>query len=457
MTGTRPIRVSFLIDSLSYAGTEMQLLALIQSLDRSRVQPSLVLLNGTLAESQSLEPRDCPILRLGLTSFRNLPATARAVTRLARFWKRQHVDVVQTYFLDSTYFGVPIARALGIRRVVRVRNNLGHWLTPTHRGLGRFIGRIVDATITNSQAGHDALRAAEGLAAEKLVLLENGVDVDRFAKLDPPRRDNGVTIGVMANLRPVKGVDVFIRAAKQLILGNSGQHISDTITLPLPSGFLYPPSDPHAPFCFLPRLFGPLPPCGGGLGWGVEPSRASTPHPITPPPGGRGPEGCGRGLVSFGSLQGNSDRETEVKFLIAGDGEQRAELERLVDQLDLSDHVTFLGRIRNVTSFLTQIDIGVVPSHAEGMSNALLEFMASGRPVVATDVGANAELLGHGSRGLLVPPGDEIALATAINQLIVDEPLAARLAASARDYVQTYFDRGEMCRRFEEFYERLCA
>ena len=389
MNGGRPIRVSFLIDSLSYAGTEMQLLALIRSLDQSRVLPSLVLLNGTSAESRSLEPSDCPLLRLSLTSFRNLPATARAVTRLARFWKRQHVDVVQTYFLDSTYFGVPLARALGIRRVVRVRNNLGHWLTPTHRGLGRFIGRIVDATITNSQAGHDALRAAEGLPAEKLVVLENGVDVDRFAKLDLPRRENGVTVGVMANLRPVKGVDVLLRAASRMLSWRAGR-VSDRRNLQAQAPVAYAPGSP-------------------------------------------------------------------IRFLIAGDGEQRIYLERLAQELQIADHVQFLGRIRNVTSFLSQIDLGVVPSHAEGMSNALLEFMAAGRPVIATEVGANAQLLGHGSRGMLVQPGDEVALADAIHQMVVDEALAARLAAAAQEYVQTYFDRKEMRYRFEDFYARLCA
>ena len=362
-----PLHVSFMIDSLSYAGTELQLLALIRSLDRTRVQPSLVLLNGTSQESQSLEPSGCPILRLSLKSFKNLPATARAVARLAKFWQREHVDIVQTYFLDSTYFGVPVARALGIRRVIRVRNNVGHWLTPMHRGLGRFIGRIVDATITNSPAGRNALQKVEGGNPAKLTVLENGVNIDQFAAIRPKRRGDVINIGVMANLRRVKGVDIFLRAAA--MVASSHQH---------------------------------------------------------------------------------------VRFQIAGDGEQHADLERLTGELGIADRVTFLGRIRNVTGFISGLDVAVVPSRAEGMSNSLLEFMAAGRPLVATSVGANAELLAE-DRGLLVPPEDTVALADAMIRLVDDVGLARRLGAAAQDHAIAHHGREKMIHQFEEYYLKMCA
>ena len=212
---TRPIRVCYLIDGLTRAGTETQLLALIRSLDRRRVQPSLVMLNGDDDLSRELTPQNCPVLSFGVRSLHSTDAL-RAGAKLARFWRRERIDLVQTYFLDSTYFGVPLARLSGVRRVVRVRNNLGHWLTPKHRALGRLMGRLVDATLTNCEPARTALLSAEGGSPRKVVVLENGVDDQRFSIIalpsHRPRR-----IGAVANLRPVKGIDVFVRAAGQLV------------------------------------------------------------------------------------------------------------------------------------------------------------------------------------------------------------------------------------------------
>ncbi len=361
----RPVRVNYFIDRLSRAGTETQLLALIHSLDRKVVEPSLTLLDGTDVESRSLEPTNCPVKRLGITSLKRPAEVARASRRLLRFWRRQAVDVVQTYFLDSTYFGVPLARLAGVKRIIRVRNNVGHWLTPKHRGLGRVIGRITDVTLTNSQPGLQSLRIAERGNRNKLVVLENGVDLDRFAHMPSLSRHGSiVTVGAVGNLRPVKGMDVLVRAAARL-------------------------------------------------------------H--------------------------------NVRFVVAGEGHQRHELQSMIDSLGMTQRFTLLGQVNDMPAFLAGIDVAVLPSRAEGMSNALLEFMAAGRPVVATRVGANAQVLEDGKNGLLVPPGDDELLADAIHQLVRDERLAMRLADSARRHVEAHYGRTAMQLRFEQFYRRLCA
>src|SRR5262245_60100399 len=124
-TSTEPVRVCFMIDRLSRAGTESQLLALIRELDRARVQPSLVLLDGEDDLSRALEPDDCPVLRLGVRRIVSLHA-ARAARRLQSFWREQKPDVLQVYFLDAAYFGAPVAKLSGVKKVVRVRNNLGY-------------------------------------------------------------------------------------------------------------------------------------------------------------------------------------------------------------------------------------------------------------------------------------------------------------------------------------------
>ncbi|MFL5341016.1 MAG: glycosyltransferase, partial [Gemmataceae bacterium] len=137
LTTAAPVRVCFLIDRLSRAGTETQLLALIREFDRRRVQPFLVLLDGEDEASQALEPADCPVLRLGVQSFASGRAVA-AASRFVGFLKRHRIDVLQAYFLDSIYFGVPLAKLAGVQHVLRVRNNLGYWLTAKHRLLNRI-------------------------------------------------------------------------------------------------------------------------------------------------------------------------------------------------------------------------------------------------------------------------------------------------------------------------------
>jgi glycosyltransferase involved in cell wall biosynthesis len=361
------VRVCFLIDRLTRGGTETQVLALIRALDRRRVEPTLVLLDGTDPESQSLEPTDCPVLRLGLQSLHK-PAMFSAAAKLTRFWREHGTDVVQVYFLDSAYLGVPLARLAGVRRIVRVRNNLGHWLTPTHRWLGRVVGRLADVTLTNCEPARQALLDAEGGPAQKVVVLENGVDLDQFAALPLAAKGSAARIGVVANLRPVKGVDVFIRAAAQL-----------------------------------------------------------------------------------------APRFPATTFHVAGQGEQQAELERLIAELGLTGRVLLHGAVADVPAFLATLDVAVLPSHAEGMSNAVLEYMAAGRPIVATDVGANGHLLGGGEFGVLVPPGDPAALAAGIARLLTDPEAAARLAAAARRHVHDRYSRDAMRRRFEDFYAALAA
>src|SRR5262245_41457558 len=362
----RVIRICFVIDGLTRAGTETQLLALIRSLDRRRFAPTLALLNGEDDLSRELEPTNCPVFRLGIRSLCSRQAL-HAGAKLGRLWRRDRVDIVQTYFLDSTYFGVPLARLNGIRRVVRVRNNLSHWLTPRHRALGRLLGRLVDVTLTNCEPAREALLAAEGGSPSKVVVLENGVDLQRFAAVAPPR-DRPSRIGAIANLRAVKGIDVLIRAAAQLI--------------------------PRFP---------------------------------------------------------------DLEFHIAGEGEQRASLERLVHELALHERFFLPGTVADVPAFLSRLDLVVAPSHAEGMSNALLEAMAAGRPIVATDVGANRRLLRDGQLGVLAPPGDAPALAAGVAQLLGDPPNALRVAAAARRHVTAEYSREAMRHRFERFYERLSA
>ena len=116
------------------------------------------LLDGEDDLSRALEPADCPVVRLGVRKLLSRDAV-RAAGRLRAFWRETRPDVVQTYFQDSSYFGVPVARAAGVKVVVRVRNNLGYALTRRDRVAGRVIRPFVSRFLTNTEAGRDAIVA----------------------------------------------------------------------------------------------------------------------------------------------------------------------------------------------------------------------------------------------------------------------------------------------------------
>ena len=148
------------------------------------------------------------------------------------------------------------------------------------------------------------------------------------------------------------------------------------------------------------------------------------------------------------------ERFPNARFEVAGDGEQRAELEKLHTELKLGERFILRGSVADVPGFLCGVDVAVLPSHSEGMSNALLEYMAAGKPVVATNVGANPKLLGGGC-GVLVPNGDEAALVGALCELLSDPAARAKCALAARAKVEAEYSREAMLRRFERFYTNL--
>lgn len=129
----------------------------------------------------------------------------------------------------------------------------------------------------------------------------------------------------------------------------------------------------------------------------------------------------------------------EITWHILGDGHLRGELEALAKERGVLDKIHFAGRVNNVAAYLEQLDIGIISSDSEGLSNALLEYMFKGVAAVATRVGGNPELIHHDHSGLLVPPDNEQALASAIAQLIEDNDFRIRLARQARHQVEQQY------------------
>jgi len=128
-----------------------------------------------------------------------------------------------------------------------------------------------------------------------------------------------------------------------------------------------------------------------------------------------------------------------ARFLVAGDGPLAGALRGRAARLGLGGRVTLLGHCSDMPAFLASLDVFVLPSRSEGMGLALLEAMAAGRAVVATDVGGVAEAISTGRDGILVPPGDDGALARAVTGLLANPGLRRRLGRAARRTVEEGF------------------
>jgi sugar transferase (PEP-CTERM/EpsH1 system associated) len=155
------------------------------------------------------------------------------------------------------------------------------------------------------------------------------------------------------------------------------------------------------------------------------------------------------------AFAGVARRHPESRLVITGDGPLRAELECLVDALGLRDRTRMLGERGDVPAILAALDVFVLPSVAEGISNTLLEAMATGLPVVATRVGGNPELIQTETTGLLVPARQPAPLAAAIARYVDDSHLRQLDGKNARQRAVERFSLVRMADNYTAFYAGL--
>jgi glycosyltransferase involved in cell wall biosynthesis len=147
----------------------------------------------------------------------------------------------------------------------------------------------------------------------------------------------------------------------------------------------------------------------------------------------------------------------ETKFVIAGDGPDRAELETLIDQLGIRDPVRMLGRCDDMPALYASLDIMVSASRREGLPIAILEGMASRLPLVATAVGEVPTVIQDGRTGVLVPAEDPESLAAAIIELLGDPAKRERLGSAARQLIEDEFSAERMTDDYLRVYENATA
>lgn len=354
----RRIRVVYAVDSLIRGGTELQLVELINRLDRQTYKPYLLTIR---CSDSTLAPGDCKLLQW------NVPRILSAggfmsIIRLARIFRRERIDIVHTFFQDSTVVAGTAAFLARVPVRLAALRDMAFWGTRRQRALMRATYKLMNGYVANAEVVKQHFVDLFGLPNERVIVIQNGINIDslRFRTPEGPVR----RIGVVANMtRRVKRIDVFVRAA-----------------------------------AIVAREF------------------------------------------------------PEISFDVIGEGALKPELEELARSLGVGTAVRFSGSIEDVSSYLSQIDIGVICSDSEGLSNAILEYMCKGCTVIATAVGGNLELIADGRTGLLTPPSDVTALANAMKQLVVNHELRIGLARNARAEAETRFSWPRCLALHEDLY-----
>lgn len=144
-----------------------------------------------------------------------------------------------------------------------------------------------------------------------------------------------------------------------------------------------------------------------------------------------------------------------ARAAMVGDGPARAEAQRMAERIGVADRVVFTGYRADARAILGSADVSVLLTYSEGLSNTLLESMAAGIPVVATDIPGNREAVRDGIDGVLVPVGDVAATVSAVQRLVSDRSLAARLGEAGRARVRDEFSSETQALATMALYDRL--
>ncbi|MGE0609867.1 MAG: glycosyltransferase family 4 protein [Pirellulales bacterium] len=365
-----PHRVLQIIPSLDQSGAEKQLTLLAGGLPRDEFEVHVCALTRGGPLQAALAEQGIPVTVIG-KRFKFDPS---AWFRLRSHIGRLKPDLVQTWMFAANAYGRTAAWSAGVRRVAASERCVDPWKSWHQLAIDRRLARRTQAIVVNSTGVSDFYQA-QGLPAEKFVLIPNGIAPFRgpAARRDQLLADLGLPgnarlLGAVGRLWPQKRVKHLLQACD--ILQNVRQ---------------------------------------------------------------------------------------DFHLLVIGDGPLRDRLESYRDDLHLSGNVHFLGHRADVPQLLPALDMLLLASEFEGLPNVLMEAMAAGIPVVATDIPGNRDLVIHDQTGLLVPPDDRPAFASAILRLLENNDLAQRLGAAGRQRIESEFTVTRMIDRFASLYRKLLA
>lgn len=368
--------IVYLIDSLlgqdgTIGGTERQLIETINHLDRKRFNPIAVCLRE-FHSSTVWDHLSCEKYVLDVRSLFSLKGII-TLFAFSRFLRKKSIDIIQTFFFDATLFGIIAAKLANVKILISSRRDMGFWYTPLYVRILKILNFLSDYIIVNSEAVRENVIKKEGVQTGKIRVFYNGIKItgSRNIQIDPiydeyaQKIKKKFVVGIVANFnREVKRVDLFIRAASEVLRHNN-----------------------------------------------------------------------------------------DFYFVIVGGGSLEESLRSLSAELNIEEEVIFVGKVTNTIPYIRRFDIGVICSDSEGLSNVIIEYMMSGVPVIATNVGGNPELVKEGKTGKLVPKGDHRKIAELINFFYNNPSLIKEYGSEGQRFVENEFFWDMVIKKMERFYE----
>ncbi|HGY56255.1 MAG TPA: glycosyltransferase [Caldithrix abyssi] len=368
------VKIAFVIDKIDYkiGGTERQLLLLLDHLDKKEFEPWLCVFRYSSWMEKYKQQYNIHYFNFG--SFFS-PVSYWNLYKFARWLKKNQFQIVQTQFRDGNIVGILAAKMAGIKTILSSRRNEGYWLNKTELFILKLLNRYVTGYLANSESIKRFVQRVEKIDPKKVKVIYNGVDFSYFDNLDTEYKelrnqfglqDDDFVITMIANLRPVKRVDVLIDAAAEVVKTNN-----------------------------------------------------------------------------------------KAKFLLVGDGEEENNLKTLTKKYGLERQVIFLGKRSDIPQILAVSNLGVLTSASEGLSNAIIEYMGAGLPVICTKVGGNEELVEDGVNGFLIRPGDSKTLSGKIAAFIKQPSLVEKMGQESARKARQLFALDVMIKRTENYYKSL--
>jgi glycosyltransferase involved in cell wall biosynthesis len=372
------IRIAFVSSTLDVGGAENVLSSLMTRLPRERYDTELLFLKNPGTVGKRLI-RHGVAHASGLQRGRRDPAVLfRLVSRL----RSSSPDILFSLDHHNAMFWGRLASLVARvpRRVVASHSTGRMESRRSFSRLDRFLMRYTDAVVALSAAHADYLQSVEGIDPQRIVVIENGIDVERYERVDSEavdklREEFGLgsedrVVTMVAALRPEKAHGAFLAAAADLV--------------------------GHRP-------------------------------------------------------------DLRTRFLVVGDGPERARIETRRSELGLEDRVALLGERDDIPEILGLSGVLVLPSHGavETLPLAVLEAMAAGVPVVASAVGSVPEIIEEGRTGRLIAPADPVGLSGAICRTFDEREGTQRITREARETVRKRYAVERMVARYEELFDRL--
>ncbi len=217
------IKIAFVIDTIESptAGTEKQLLLLLKHLDRTKFKPYLCVLRS----SQWLQDEFdlCELYDIGFASF-GKPSSYFNMLKFSRWLRKEHVNIVQTHFVEGNKVGILAAKLAGVDTIISTRRNQGYWHNRFELLLLKQLNSWTTSFLANSESTRQWAEKVENIAPDRISVIHNALEIERYQKASVEQRlafgkaldfpPDTINVGIVANLRPVKAIDVFIRAAE---------------------------------------------------------------------------------------------------------------------------------------------------------------------------------------------------------------------------------------------------